>query len=688
MVSTYLTYNSVVSNLKRSTTRVAQQADIARNAAYYKDNIGSVKTIDQFLKNDRLYRYAMKAYGLEDMIYAKAFMKKVLESNPTDADSFANKLTDKRYRDFAAAFSFTSTDTAVAQSANQTDEMIGLYTSTVKKQVDAIAEDTGYYNAKIANVKTVNDLLNDDRLRSYVFQAFGIDEKNWSRDTVTKVLSSDPSDPGNYVTTVLAPQLDDLNARLADAQADRTDANARIADYMTQLAQTGADMADLRAKITAENSRLAKTNSAISSYNDAITLIGNYANLASAYEFSSDGTLPVGVSAQTAANRQSTNDLFVATKGAIYLAGEEDNQAISIKQFRAGLSSVKSVDSFVSTPSIFRFALKAVGLDPENVSVTTIKAVLESDPNDPKSFVRTLKDDRYVQLARAFNFDGKGKLTTPLVAQGSAEVTQVAKNYIIAKTKFAGATEAAGLRTQAEKDAAYYQDAIAGIDRLSDLLSDRKAVDILLVSNGLDPAKLTDAYLKKAFNSDLSDPKSFANTESDSRIAEIVASFNFDKDGDVARLAPVGPQKRDQLLETQNNYLQQNLETQQGDANQGVRLALYFQRKAGEITSAFDLLGDKALAEVFRTTFGLPDTFANMDIDRQAKVVEKYLKLKDLTDPAKLDKLLSRFTVMYDLKSNSPTTSPALVVLNGSGAGISQDTYLAIARLGGARLNG
>lgn len=69
-----------------------------------------MKTVDEFLKNDRLYQYAMKAYGLEDMIYAEAFMKKVLESNPTDANSFANKLTDKRYRDFAAAFSFTSSN--------------------------------------------------------------------------------------------------------------------------------------------------------------------------------------------------------------------------------------------------------------------------------------------------------------------------------------------------------------------------------------------------------------------------------------------------------------------------------------------------------------------------------------------------------------------------------------------------
>ena len=96
MVSTYLAYNSIVRNLRQSMTHVAQQTDVSRNAAYYKDNIGKVKTVDDFLKNDRLYQYAMKAYGLEDMTYAKAFMKKVLQSDLSDPNSYANKLVDKR----------------------------------------------------------------------------------------------------------------------------------------------------------------------------------------------------------------------------------------------------------------------------------------------------------------------------------------------------------------------------------------------------------------------------------------------------------------------------------------------------------------------------------------------------------------------------------------------------------------
>ena len=48
----------------------------------------------------------MKAHGLEDMTYAKAFMVKALKEGVSDPDSFANKLTDKRYAEFVAAFNF------------------------------------------------------------------------------------------------------------------------------------------------------------------------------------------------------------------------------------------------------------------------------------------------------------------------------------------------------------------------------------------------------------------------------------------------------------------------------------------------------------------------------------------------------------------------------------------------------
>ena len=82
--------------------------------------------------------------------------------------------------------------------------------------------------------------------------------------------------------------------------------------------------------------------------------------------------------------------------------------------------------------------------------------------------------------------------------------------------------------------------------------------------------------------------------------------------------------------------------------NDGVRLALYFQREAPHVKSAYGLLADAALWQVVKTVFGFPDEMANADIDSQAKAVLKRLDIADLSDPTKLDRLITRFSAAWD----------------------------------------
>ena len=66
----------------------------------------------------------------------------------------------------------------------------------------------------------MDEFLNNDRLRTYVFQALGVDDTQWSRDTIKKVLTSDPSDPNSYVNTDWVSRLDDIDDQLVQAQAN------------------------------------------------------------------------------------------------------------------------------------------------------------------------------------------------------------------------------------------------------------------------------------------------------------------------------------------------------------------------------------------------------------------------------------------------------------------------------------
>ncbi|MBB4234700.1 hypothetical protein GGD57_001256 [Rhizobium esperanzae] len=173
MVSTYVSYLAVARNLNTSLSNVASQATVSRDSAYYKENIDKVTTVDEFMGDYKLYSYAMKAYGLDDMTYAKAFMKKVLESDLSDSSSFANSLSDSRYAEFAAAFKFSG-ETKTAQSDVQRDNLLDAYETSFDTEAENIADETDYFEENISSITSVDDFLSSSRLKNYALTAFGL----------------------------------------------------------------------------------------------------------------------------------------------------------------------------------------------------------------------------------------------------------------------------------------------------------------------------------------------------------------------------------------------------------------------------------------------------------------------------------------------------------------------------------
>jgi hypothetical protein len=135
-----------------------------------------------FLEDRRLFAFAMKAHGLEDMTYAKAFMRKVLESDLDDEQSFVRRLVDTRYIEFARAFSF-GTDGGVrqnlpfAQNEYQVDDTVGLYSEPRVKQGISAAAEAKYFQSKIPTLSSVDELIGDKRLFAYALTAFGIESR-------------------------------------------------------------------------------------------------------------------------------------------------------------------------------------------------------------------------------------------------------------------------------------------------------------------------------------------------------------------------------------------------------------------------------------------------------------------------------------------------------------------------------
>lgn len=177
MLSTIADYTRLTTDMSKSLTQVEQQPDVSRDTAYYLANIGNVKSIDDFLNNYKLYSYAMKAYGLDDMIYAKAFMRKVLTEGITDKDAFANKLSDSRYRDFAAAFNFAALGANATQSTAATTGTTSQYATQTLEQ-DAGDQNEGlrlalYFTRKASSITSPYQILADKALTQVVQTAMG-----------------------------------------------------------------------------------------------------------------------------------------------------------------------------------------------------------------------------------------------------------------------------------------------------------------------------------------------------------------------------------------------------------------------------------------------------------------------------------------------------------------------------------
>ena len=137
-----------------------------------------MKSADEFVKDYRLFSYAMKAYGLSDMTYAKAFLHKVLTEGISSSTTFANKLVDTRYREFAAAFDFASLGEYATQTEPATSGTVGKYLRQALEE-DAGQENEGvrlalYFERKAPAIKNAYQILSDKALLKVVQTALGI----------------------------------------------------------------------------------------------------------------------------------------------------------------------------------------------------------------------------------------------------------------------------------------------------------------------------------------------------------------------------------------------------------------------------------------------------------------------------------------------------------------------------------
>lgn len=230
---------------------------------------------------------------------------------------------------------------------------------------------------------------------------------------------------------------------------------------------------------------------------------------------------------------------------------------------------------------------------------------------------------------------------------------------------------------QVKRDTEYYKANISKIKTIDDFVKDYRLFSYAMRSYGLEDMIYAKAFMKKLLTEGISDPKSMANKMTNPLYKEFAKAFDFAGKGDKATSEPSA------TTEAVSKYYEQTLEKKEGEDNEGVRLALYFKRKASSVTSTMGLLADKALLKFVQTTFNIPEGTSKAPLEAQVRNIEKHFKVEDLKDPKKVDKLILRFTAMWDM--NNPTEETVSPILNlfsePTEAGISVDLMMSITKL-------
>ncbi len=214
---------------------------------------------------------------------------------------------------------------------------------------------------------------------------------------------------------------------------------------------------------------------------------------------------------------------------------------------------------------------------------------------------------------------------------------------------------------------AYYKANIGKVQSISDLVGNYRLLSYALNAYGLGDQVDNTALIRKVLEGGVSNPKSLANTLPNANWKAFATAFNFVGQG-AASVSSASAVKT-----ATADYVEQQLESDQGSQDVGTQLALYFQRVAPSVTSEYGILADKNLLEVAQTIFGLPAGTSASGIDAQAQELSRLMPLSDLQNTKSLQRLVTRFTSMYDLDYGpaSGSTSSLTVTTGNSNSSVS-----------------
>ena len=178
MLSAVDTLQLYKTNLAKAKSTIAADPQVKRDTEYFKSTISTVKSSKDFVGNYRLFSFAMHAYGLDEMTYAKSFMQKVMDGGIINPKSMANQLSDPRFRAFAKAFDFGDKGPSATSDASIGTDTAAAYVQQALEanagQLNPGAQLALYFQRKAPTITSGMSILADKDLLQFAKTALNL----------------------------------------------------------------------------------------------------------------------------------------------------------------------------------------------------------------------------------------------------------------------------------------------------------------------------------------------------------------------------------------------------------------------------------------------------------------------------------------------------------------------------------
>lgn len=213
---------------------------------------------------------------------------------------------------------------------------------------------------------------------------------------------------------------------------------------------------------------------------------------------------------------------------------------------------------------------------------------------------------------------------------------------------------------------------IASIQTAEQLVNDRQLLEVALGAFGLEEDINSKAFIQQILESDTLETSSLANRLADKRYLDFAKAFGFG-DFDIPRT-----QLSDFPAEITSSFMDNKFEIAVGDQDSSMRLALGTERDLEQLASRsisdtakwYSMMGNAPMRQVFDTAFGMPSSFAALDLDKQLEVFRDRASrdfgadtIEQFADPELREKLIRNFLIRSEAQNFSAQASSGQTAL-------------------------